>query len=58
MFMYSAIFRGTPNDVAQNRRIPRNPGWETPSQPLTMGIIVEGTESNYNGESIYPCCMF
>jgi hypothetical protein len=58
--MYSVISRGIFNDVSQNRKVPRKSWWEELSRPMTMGVIVEGTESNntHSSESICPCCMF
>ena len=58
--VYSVISRGIFNDVSQYRKVPRKSWWEELSQPMTMGIIVEGTESNniHSSESICPCCMF
>jgi len=58
--VYSAISRGIIDDVSQNRSVPRKSCWEEMSRPVTMGIIVEGTESNNtnSSESICPCCMF
>jgi len=58
--VYSANSRGIVTDVSRNRRFPRKSCWEELSRPVTMGIIVEGTESNntYIIESICPCCMF
>jgi hypothetical protein len=56
---YFTVPRGILNDVSQNHRIPRMSCWEELSQPVTLGIIVEGTESNntYSSESICPCCI-
>ena len=53
--VYSAISRRIRDDVLQTIRVP-----QVLSQPVTMGIIVKGTESNntYSSESIYSCCMF